>query len=133
MSLDSNIDLSAAVDALVIEAVTDDERGLATTAVLKIAARDRPDLTEKHDIEQHALPMLAALGLIDPLAPIPGLPDAVTHLTAGKHVKQSGATTHGTEAGYRWHVQRRSRLCSPCQAWGRDNQADTAHAIQKEA
>jgi hypothetical protein len=115
--------LSAAADALAFEPATDDERKLATAAVRRIAARHRPDHGEDNR-ETRELLMLAALDLVDPYTPIPGLDDAVTHLTARRHVKRSGATTHGTAAGYGWHAEQRVPLCSKCKTWAKDNPAD---------
>lgn len=62
-----------------------------------------------------ALPALAALGLVDPLTP---LPDAPVGPNLRKHVD---AARHGTRSGLDWHQTTRVPICAQCRAWGENN------------
>jgi len=93
--------LIAAADALPAPAFDDDTEHHATLTILRTA----PD----HD---GAMIALAALGLTDPYAPLPGIPDA------GPSTRRHPAgTTHGTRAAVGWHREQRILLCVPCQRW----------------
>ena len=62
-----------------------------------------------------ALAPMAALGLIDPLTPLPDCP-------VGPNLrKHTQAVRHGTAAGVRWHKTTRVPPCSACRAWGTRN------------
>lgn len=120
---DSNTEqLSRVADSLTILPVTDADRRHAKAVAFDLAARDQPKLTDELEIGQHALLLLAALGLVDPYMPLPGIPDATTYLSRNGHrVRRVGATTHGTQTGFEWHRDQRVPLCAPCKGWERDN------------
>lgn len=111
--------LASAGDALCATTPTTADEAVDATAVVyglayRSLRRAQPDAPapRRVAVRAHALPALAALGLTDPYAPLPHVPDV-----ARPTRNRAGAAVHGTREGVEFHQSHRIPLCGQCRNW----------------